>query len=482
MASLVLIAKGWEKQVNIYNTLAAAALVQTLIDPLQLFDIGFQLSFTAVFSIVYIYQRLETLLPEKLKEAVYSRNAVKYVFQMFLVSLAALVGTIPITIFYFNRIPIISMLSNLVVIPLIGVIGALGFAQVFLGSVWSWLNIVYGEVETLLITLLRKIVTLFSNVPGAYIPVAQISVRTLILLYVFIFLLINADKVKIRKLLVFGLLIWGNVFVWSAVFEKPRMTVTFLDVAQGDAALIQLPDRRRILIDVGDRTFRRDYGELVVKPFLKRQGIRAIDALILTHPHSDHIGGAPTIIRNFRIRQIWESGIKAGSKIYREIHYLADSLKIPVLTPNSGDMVIISDNLKLYFLHPSERFLEKHQRNYNDGSLVCKLVYGDVSILFTGDAEEASEEYLCYWDNFLKSTIIKAPHHGSNTSSTAPYVKLVDPEYTVVSVGRNNKFRHPAQETIERYRNSGSVLYRTDIDHAVQFCSDGKIVKVVDWK
>ncbi|MBU0711019.1 MBL fold metallo-hydrolase, partial [bacterium] len=189
-----------------------------------------------------------------------------------------------------------------------------------------------------------------------------------------------------------------------------------------------------------------------------------------------------TIIRNFKVDQIWESDIAAGSRIYQEIHALADSLNIPVLTPNSGDMVTISDNLKLYFLHPSERFLEKHQRNYNDGSLVCKLVFGDISILFTGDAEEDSEDYLCYWDDFLKSTIIKVPHHGSNTSSTAHYVNLVDPEYAIVSVGLNNKFKHPAQSTLQRYRNLGSTIYRTDVEHAIQFQSNGKIVKIIDWE
>ncbi|MBN2600475.1 MAG: DNA internalization-related competence protein ComEC/Rec2 [Candidatus Marinimicrobia bacterium] len=482
MASMVLVSKGWEKQVNVYNSLAAAALIQTLIDPMQLFDMGFQLSFTAVFSIVYIYQRIESLLPENIKPSELHNNVFRYVFQMFLVSLAALIGTVPITIFYFNRIPIISILSNLVIIPLIGVIGALGFAQVILGSICNWFNIAYAEIETVLLTILQKIVTLFSGIPGAYIPIAQISVGILILLYIFIFLLLNADKRKIRKGLIFGLLIAGNIVLWKTIFEKPQLTITFLDVGQGDAALIQLPDKRTILVDTGDRTFRRDYGELVVAPYLEREGIREIDLLILTHPHSDHIGGAPTIIRRFPVDQIWESDIVAESGIYREIHALADSLDIPVLTPNSGDMVIISDNLKLYFLHPSERFLEKHQQNYNDGSLVFKLVFGEISILFTGDAEEESENYLCFWDDFLKSTIIKVPHHGSSTSSIAPYVKLVNPEYTIVSVGLNNKFKHPAKSTLQRYRDLGSTIYRTDIEHAVQFKSNGKIVKVIDWE
>ncbi len=482
MASLVLISKGWERQINVYNSLAAAAFIQTLIDPLQLFDMGFQLSFMAVFSIVYIYRRFDQLLPEKFKKRVYAYAWLRYIFQMFLVSLAALLGTVPITIFYFQRIPIISMVSNLVVIPLVGIIGALGFAQVILGTVWGWFNIAYGEVETLLITVLRKIVAFFSNIPGAYFSVAQISLGMLLLLYGFIFAVLNADNVRVRKALVFGLLIFGNVLVWQAVLINPPLTVTFLDVGQGDATLIRLPDRRTMLIDAGDRTYRRDYGELVVVPFLKRAGIRKLDVLMLTHPHSDHIGGAPTVIRNIGVERIWESGIEAGSRIYREIHHLADSLKIPVTDVYSGAMVSIDKNLHLYFLHPSERFLHLHQRNFNDASLVCKLVHGEVSMLLTGDAERESEEYLVYWADFLRSTIIKVPHHGSRTSSTLSYLEQIKPDYAVISVGENNKFRHPAQITLDNYCRMGAKVFRTDLDHAVQMRSNGKIVKVIDWK
>lgn len=482
MASLILISKGWERQINVYNSLAAAAFIQTLIDPLQLFDMGFQLSFMAVFSIVYIYRRFDQLLPEIFKKRVYAYSWLRYIFQMFLVSLAALLGTVPITVFYFQRIPIISMISNLVVIPLVGVVGALGFAQVILGTIWSWFNIAYGEVEMVLIAALQKIVAFFSNIPGAYISVAQISFWTLLLLYGFIFALLNADKVRVRKALVFGLLAFGNVWVWKAVLIKPPLTVTFLDVGQGDAALIQFPNKRTILVDAGDRTFYRDYGELVVVPFLKRAGIRKLDVLMLTHPHSDHIGGAPTVLKNVKVERIWQSGIEAGSRIYREIHYLADSLEIPVRAIYSGDMVVVAENQKLYFLHPSERFLHLQQRNFNDASLVCKLVHGDVSILFTGDAERESEEYLSYWEDFLSSTVIKVPHHGSNTSSTLPYLERIKPEFAVISVGENNKFRHPAPITLENYRQIGATVFRTDLDHAVQMCSNGKIVKVNDWK
>ncbi|MBL7068026.1 MAG: DNA internalization-related competence protein ComEC/Rec2 [Candidatus Marinimicrobia bacterium] len=482
MASMILIAKGWEKQVNVYNSLAVAAFIQTLIDPLQLFDMGFQLSFTAVFSIVYIYRRLEVMLPDKLHPKSVSVNFLKKIYQLFLVSLSALLGTLPITVYYFHRIPIISLLSNIIVIPLISIIGALGFTQIILGFCWQGFNVVYGEVETLLIGFMQRIIQSISQIPFAYIQMPQISLLTLILLYVLILALLNFNNRKIQKVTIIGLLVAANIYIWSAIAGSSQMTITFLDVGQGDAAVVELPSKKIILIDAADRNYRRDYGKLVVCPYLERRGIRKIDVMILSHPHNDHIGGAPYILRNMDVGQIWESGLKARSRVYREIHHLADSLTIPIITPESGEIASLSDEIKLLFLHPSERFLEQNQRNYNDASLVCKLCYNDVSVLFTGDAEKKSEKYLCLWNDELKSTILKVPHHGSNTSSASPYVNLIDPEIAIISVGIRNKFNHPSSSTLERYKSMRTKLYRTDINRAVQITTNGKIVKVNNWE
>ena len=482
MASMILFAKGWEKQVNVYNSLAAAALIQTLIDPLQLFDMGFQLSFIAVFSIVYIYRRFDVILPGKLRPISVSNKIGRNIYQLFLVSLSALLGTLPVTIYYFHRIPLISVLSNIFVIPLVSVIGGLGFAQIILGFCWSGFNVAYGEVETLLIKLLQGIIQLISKIPFAYIQVPQISLLTLILLYVLILALLNFDRQRVQKVIIIGLLIAANIYIWSAIAGSSQVTITFLDVGQGDAIVIELPSKKTLLIDAGDRNYKRDYGKLVVCPYLERRGIRKIDVLIFSHPHNDHIGGAPYILRHLDVGQIWESGLKARSRLYREIHHLADSLRIPIICPEAGDIASLSDEIKLLFLHPSDRFLKRYRRNYNNASLVCKLCYNDVSVLFTGDAEKESECYLCLWDDLLKSTVLKVPHHGSNTSSTLPYINLIDPEIAVISVGAKNKFNHPSLSTIERYNRAGTTLYRTDIDRAVQIRTKGKIVRIVHWK
>lgn len=481
MAVLVLIAQGWEKRVNVYNTIAAAALIQTLIDPLQLFDMGFQLSFMAVLSIVYIYKRLDFFLPPKLKPSGIKSRFLRGVWQLFLVSVSALVGTLPITIYYFQRIPLISMLANLAVVPLVGLIGALGFGQVILGFLWQGFNITFGEIQMLLIGLLLKIVGFSARVPLASISVSAISVGWLYGGYLMLIMMLNLDKIQVRKMALYSILIGLNIWIWSAVIAKPILQITYLDVGQGDAILVRFPDRKTLLIDTGDRTFRRDYGEFVIAPFLRRKGIRRIDYLALSHPHNDHIGGAPYLIRNFRVGEIWESEVTASSRIYREIHTLADSMQIPIKRLFAGDCIQLAESLNIFILHPSKIFLASHPPGFNDYSNVLKLSYRRTDFLFCGDIEEFSEQYLLLWRNELKSDVLKVPHHGSITSSSQLFIELVDLAIAVVSVGKNNKFRHPSATTIARFESLGSYIHRTDLARALIVESDGRNCYLKPW-
>jgi competence protein ComEC len=337
--------------------------------------------------------------------------------------LSALLGTLPITIYYFQRIPIISMAANLFVVPLVGLIGAMGFGQVILGFIWNGFNLAFGEIQMLLIGLLKFIVGVSARFPIAYLTVAAIPMIWLYFLYLILFSLLNLDKPLIRKAAFFCFLIGINIWIWRAVLEPPILRVTFFDVGQGgDAALVELPNRKKLLIDTGDRTFRRDYGESVIAPFLRRQGIRRIDFLALSHPHNDHIGGAPYLMQNFRIGEIWAPEVTASSWIFGEIDRLADSLKIPVRHIYAGDYFVFADSLCVYVLHPSKTFLEVKPPGFNDYSNVLKISYRKIDFLFCGDAEEYSERYLTLWRDRLNCEIIKVPHHGSSTSSSQPFI------------------------------------------------------------
>ena len=481
MASLILFARAFEKDSNTYNTLAGAALVQTIFAPLQIFDIGFQLSFIAVFSIVYIYTRLRQFLPEKIAQMMVENQILRWFLQALLVSLAALLGTIPITVYYFQRIPIISLLANLIVIPLVGLIGALGFAQVILGSWLSSVNIAYGEVQMILIAGLKKVIQYCSQFPLAWLQTAQITLFTLALAYILIYLILNAEKRRQRFALLVVILLIANVRIWSTALGTPKLRTTFLDVGQGDAIFIELPDGGNMLIDCGDRSFRWDAGEKIVAPYLQRRGIRKIDYLVLTHPHSDHIGGAPYLLEHFDVGELWETAIEGQSAIYRQIHYLADSLHIPVKTMYAGSFLSLAGNTAIRILHPSEAFIGLHPGGYNDYSLVIKMTHGDIDWLFTGDTEAFAEHYIAGWGNFLNSEILKVPHHGSATSSTLEFLDHVHPEYALISVGARNRFRHPSSRTVAHYNSMQIRLHRTDLEGALVIESNGSRYKIRDW-
>lgn len=478
MASLLLIGRTWEKQTQIYNTVAAAACIQLLIDPFQLFDLGFQLSFIAVLSIVYVYKRLTELLPPGFSPDEVSNRVLKRIYQLFLVSLAALLGTVPLTIFYFQRIPLISLIANLIAVPLVGLIGALGFAQVLTGMVWSGFAICYGEVEMLLIRGLQFILHQMASFPLAYLNVPQISPWLLVFLYLVLLGILNSDRRKVRfgtLVLILGL---ANFQVWRTVLLPPSWQLLFFDVGQGDAALVRFPSKRYMLIDCGARTFRRNYAQLVLGPYLRRQGIRRIDVLALSHPHNDHIGGAPYLLRHFRIGRIWEPGVVAHSKCYREIHHLADSLKIPVERLWAGDRLVIDRYSEGYVFHPSVRFARESAHSFNDHSNVIQLRFRKFRVLMTGDAERESEEYMLTWQARLASQVIKVPHHGSGTSSTEEFVRRVAPQIAVVSVGERNKFGHPSSGTLKRYIDIGSSIHRTDQQGACSLTITAKYMKI----
>ncbi len=474
MAAMILFSQAWEKRVNIYNSLAAAALIQTLFDPLLLFDLGFQLSFTAVLSIVYIHGRLLILLPEKFNPTRIKKGLFRNTYQLLLVSLAALLGTLPLTIYYFQRVPLISLIANLFAIPLVGLIGALGFAQVILGFIWSGFNIIYGQVQMVLIGLLKLLIGVTADIPCAYFPVKSISVITLLIGYVLLLGMLNSDKGRIRAGTLIGFLLIINFWIWNKAFQPAQLKIIFFDVGQGDAAYIEFPSGKNMLVDAGAKTYSKNYAQWMIAPHLKRNRIKRLDILLLTHPHNDHIGGAPYLMRHFEIGELWESDVEAHSRVFRTIRFLADSLRIPIRKCYAGDYSQMDRLTSLYMLHPSRRFIATHPRGYNDYSLTFKLSFQEQDILFTGDIETLSEGYLNLYNDFIACEVLKVPHHGSPTSSTLNFIQTVGPQCAVISVGEGNKFNHPSAAVCARYDSLTRLVHRTDLCGALILQTNGK--------
>lgn len=254
-----------------------------------------------------------------------------------------------------------------------------------------------------------------------------------------------------------------------------------MDVGQGDAIIVKLPNKQTILIDGGQRFGSRDYGELVVKPVLKHFDINRINYLIMTHPHSDHIGGLISVSESFPIDTAFDTYLDYDSWAYKTVmtQLLEDSTV--VLQPIPGQVVSLSQDCYLTFFTPDSHFV-KRTRNVNNASIVMRLVYGKTSFLFTGDLELEGEAQISQFNEALKSDVLKVGHHGSKTSSSEYFLERVLPKIAVVSVGYKNKFRHPNKDVMNRMSQYADKIHRTDQSGALWLQSDGSKIWEVNWK
>ena len=482
MAAAILLGTLFERKTDIYNSLAAAALVMLLWDPMYIFDVGFQLSFAAVFSIVYFYPKLELLIhkiPERFEEI----KAIDYVLKLFAVSLAAQIGTLPFTAYYFGRVSIVSILANLVVVPVSGINVLLGFATLAFSYVSTWIADCYAALNGALVSFLLGFVSAASKAPLAYAETSDLSGSIPVFYYLSIGAVFSLANGRRMVKFIIALLVALNVLVFADLLtdRQPALTFTAIDVGQGDALLLEFPNNKRVLIDGGPRSLAYDAGERVVAPFLKRKGIRRLDAIVVTHGHSDHIGGVQYLLDHFDVKQIVEPSVPATSTLYLEMLATAERRGVAIRRVSAGDTLRFDTTARVFILHP--RAHVDSSRNLNNTSLVLKILYGKTSFLLPGDSEtDAEGKVLQRYGALLRSNILKAGHHGSSTSSSVGFLDKVRPAIAVISVGRNNKFRHPSPEVIERFREMRIDVVRTDRDGAMILRSDGAELETMKWK
>ncbi|MGE7948067.1 MBL fold metallo-hydrolase [Lysinibacillus sp. NPDC093688] len=228
-----------------------------------------------------------------------------------------------------------------------------------------------------------------------------------------------------------------------------EMRVHFIDVGQGDSIFIESPNGKTMLIDGGVK----GAGQKVVS-YLKELGVNKLDIVVATHPDADHIGGLIPVLNSIDIGQFYDSGKVHTSQTFEEMLTLIDTKNIPYNVPKTGDNIAFDDDINVKVLNANE-----HATDNNDASIVLKLAYGNVSFLLTADAGIALEKEMMQED--VKSTILKAGHHGSNTSSSAEFIQAVHPEVTILSYGEGNKYGHPHAEVVERLQAIGSKIYAT---------------------
>jgi competence protein ComEC len=466
---------------DVYNSLGFAALVMLIWDPMYLFDVGFQLSFAAVISIVYYYPKLEPLI-EKIPGKLVRLGLVKSGLQLFVVSLAAQIGTMPFTAFYFGRVSIVAVVANLLVVPVSGVNVLLGFATVAFSFVSNWMAGCYAALDNLLVSMLLKFVLWCSRVPFAYVETMTVGGAFTIFYYIAVTALFSMRKPRAfvkavaTALIVLNFIIYHNAFVDST----PLFRATAIDVGQGDAILLELPNKHAVLIDTGPKFMTNDSGERMIAPLLKRKGIEALDAIILTHPHDDHVGGCRYLLENIRIGRLIVSDSTSSSRPYREILTRARELGTPILLAGAGESLQFDPTTRIFVLHAAPAI---RPRDLNDESIVVKAVYGRSSLLLMGDASvRVEQELIQNGAPDLASEVIKVAHHGAATSSGMDFLKTVKPSLALISVGRENKFKHPSPVILSRYETMGIETRRTDLRGALVISSKGDHFQSESWR
>jgi competence protein ComEC len=260
-------------------------------------------------------------------------------------------------------------------------------------------------------------------------------------------------------------------WAWQRFFHSD-LRVTFLDVGQGDAAVVEFPGSQVMVIDGGGFASEDfDPGEVIIAPFLWSQKINRVDYLVMSHPQLDHFGGMAFLAENFSPKELWSNGERGkGERFQRlEVAFDREGVRAASLCGPGVERVIRGVEVKV--LHPP---CGHSGLKTNDASLVLRLSYKGVDFLFPGDLEKEGEQILLQRDSALASEVLKIPHHGSRTSSTEAFVEAVLPEVAVISAGHHNRFNFPAPEVVQRYEKKGSRVLRTDQAGAIAVVSDGR--------
>lgn len=470
MAEIMLVGLLFEREKEIYTSLALSAFIILLFNPKCLFDVGFQLSFGATWSLVYvapvIAERLKPYLP-------------KYLAALVSAAIAPVLASVPITLFHFSQASPIGVITNILLLPWVGIIVVLGFISTVLGAIFLPLGELINGSNLILLWIANWIVTTLASLPFAQIFLAPPKFPIIIGYYVGLagmveilrrgkFPKINKFRLSVICLTVFCLLLW-NASLSSAI---KGLTVTVLDVGQGDSILIEAPSGKRMLIDGSERHM----GERVIVPYLRKRGISKLDLVVLTHPHEDHVGGLPAVLEKIKVDTVLDSGFNYKSQSYRRFLSLIKRNKVKYQLARAGQNINFGQGAMAKILHPTLPF----QENVNNASIVMRLKYGNFSMMLTGDNEEEGEEQILelFPSSALASTILKAGHHGSRTSTSPEFLDAVNPKIAVISCGRRNKFRHPHGVTLNRLKVRGIKTYRTDLDGAITIRSDGEQIKI----
>lgn len=484
---------------HLLHALSFAAAVILLYDPRALFDISFQLSFVSAGIIAWFIDGAGPEHEQPVPSSSWIRTGAQWVTDSLWISACVTLATLPLVAFYFNQIPWIGLLANILVVPFTGfLLVPIGLCAALWHIIWGGDGLPASPILDLLTGFVIAGVRLVGRVPDADVFVAAPTVPLMGLFYWLGYLIIRKPlEGPVRAAAAFGLSVVIAWWIWS-----PRpfhagddiLRVTFLDVGQGDSTVVELPDGQVVLIDGGAAYERFDMGRGVVAPYLWNRGIRRIDHVIASHPQLDHAGGLPSIVDRFAVGHVWSNGLSRDEVFWKRLETALSKKGIPMELAYEGLGLWSTNRCHMDIISPERATAHRYAQQgsvraqrLNDSSIVVAVTCGTRSLLFTADLEREGLASMLRRSDLRHVTILKVPHHGARSSFDPRWLESVRPEVAVFSVGAHNPYRHPAPDVINAYAQSHAAVFRTDQDGAVWVdleltTSAFRVHRTRDWK
>ena len=429
--------------------LSLTALAMLINSPLLIFDISFQLSFSSTAGLMYLAGDLRARM----------ENLPYWFKAPAAMTLSAQLASLPIVIWYFNQVSLSSVLANVFVMPLLEIVIVGGLLGGIVALILPFLGRIFFVVESLIFGTGAELNHLFARLPLSSLQVPTLGFGAGAIYY--LALIFRRAEILLALIIILAV---------SFFKAGGDVEVNFVDVGQGDCAVVLTPHRKCLIFDTGgvrEKTF--DVGGRVVIPYLKHENIYAVDTIFLSHAHEDHSAGAGSIIKKMPVREIITANEPKSE--YAAVFGIS-ATKLDNLRAGKAGEVFEIDGVEVKILYAPK------SGTGNEISNVYQIRYGGVSFLITGDLISENEAEILRAGIDVSSTVLKVSHHGSRTSSSEEFLRAVNPKVAVICVVYGNNFNHPRAEVLEKLEKVGAKIYRTDIDGLIKFKTDGKKLTV----